>query len=366
MATVGQALINPELGWKRYSDNDKRLGYTGNWTNYGSFPNYIDNYLHATTDPSAKLTFKFYGSKLRIIGSVTTTTSSACNIKIDGNLYTYSMQYGYNQDKTLIFTKEDLDRSIHTVEITPNINITSSSNTLNIDAVDIDDSGDLLGTGVQLPIPESGWQRYDASHNKLNYIGTWNDVSNSSFYGGFERRTTVLNDCMRFRFKGTKLRIISNLYSTFSNNIEVKIDGQTYNYSLYSSSDIYPGIAFEIVNLSLSTHTVSITNKNNGKILGIDAIDIGTDGNLEYYQLYLIQQGSDIYSVDDLGCYKIGKMPATEEQFLKYGVPKPDYITTTHNTNNIIGTFKGTLGSGKYFEVPFNTDYKSILGIEMD
>lgn len=86
-ATIGQQLLEPETGWRRYEDSNSEINYTGTW--------YVGD-IHNTspygasdsiTGSSAKLNFDFYGSKLRIITYADPNGSKNVKITIDGTIY---------------------------------------------------------------------------------------------------------------------------------------------------------------------------------------------------------------------------------------------------------------------------------------
>jgi hypothetical protein len=141
MATIGQALTTPESGWRRYDQTDSRILYTnGTWTiSNANSPAY--NGSQATSNNiNATCSFKFNGSKLRLIGTKDSSYSSNIEIYIDDILCTsISESYTSNIFQILLFEKLDLSIEIHTIKI---INKTSSY--LVIDAIDIDNTGYLV------------------------------------------------------------------------------------------------------------------------------------------------------------------------------------------------------------------------------
>jgi len=140
MATVGDQLTAPEPGWKRYDDKDPVFKYIGTWNN-------DDNYLHYantsrySNQAGAKISFIFKGTKLRVIGPKSTNKHANVPIIIDGQTETFS-QIGYNQTQILLYEKTGLSNTEHSVEIIVPSDI--GANNVQIDAIDIDDTGRLL------------------------------------------------------------------------------------------------------------------------------------------------------------------------------------------------------------------------------
>ena len=137
MAIVGQALTAPESGWRRYDNTDSRFIYNGTWTS-ATNSSYYNNSLQYSNDINSFISFKFYGSKLRIIDEVNTNRSSNIKITIDGVDYVYS-DYGTSAYQILLFEKSDLLLGLHTVRISNMTNGVYYS----FDAIDIDDTGYL-------------------------------------------------------------------------------------------------------------------------------------------------------------------------------------------------------------------------------
>ena len=144
-ANVGDVLKNPENGWRRYDDSNEKFKYTGTFTVETALTGYYNSTVHVAdyTIIDAVVNFKFYGSKLRIIGSTnaaTTHASPTVTITIDGTSYTYSTIGTELTRAALVYEKMDLDTGIHEVSITNHIN----NKQFAFDAIDIDDNGYLI------------------------------------------------------------------------------------------------------------------------------------------------------------------------------------------------------------------------------
>lgn len=75
---------------------------------------------------------------------------------------------------------------------------------------------------------------------------------------------------------------------------------------------------------------------------------------------YLIQQGTDIYSIKSSFYGRVGQVPVTEDMFLNNGVDDLSALTTPQTQNTALGSSFSTLGTGVVSSVPFNSDYLSI------
>ena len=183
MATVGQQLLQPESGWRRYDDTNSLIKYNGNWTTFNS-SNYYNNTIYHTKVMGDNITFLFKGTKVRIIaaknGIPTAMGSSNATIKIDGIEETISFYNPTVLYQLLIYEKIDLEDKIHRIEL-----INNENNYIWLDAIDIDDDGELIRydyfeTDYLEPMRKYGvaWFGFDETsgntYDKLgnDYVGT--------------------------------------------------------------------------------------------------------------------------------------------------------------------------------------------------
>lgn len=134
--------------------------------------------------------------------------------------------------------------------------------------------------GQQLPVPEPGWQRIDDADPRLTYTGSWTSTSDSNSWAGTGIHAESSTSKLTFKFKGTKLRLISvnNQYRT--TNTKVRLDGVEYTFNPQTSSTIYYVINFEKIGLEDTQHTVEMYSPSaaNASAIQIDAIDIDDTG----------------------------------------------------------------------------------------
>jgi hypothetical protein len=140
----------------------------------------------------------------------------------------------------------------------------------------------MATVGQQLTAPEAGWKRYDDTDKNISYIGNWISVPSSpvgAAYSGSYIHNNTIGNCVRFKFTGSKIRIIHYCCSNNSKNIEVNIDGQvsTYSASYIDKSQV---LVFEKLGLSDSEHYIILTNKTSA-YQTFDAVDIDESGELK-------------------------------------------------------------------------------------
>lgn len=129
---IGDVLIQPESGWKRWDNNDSRLVYTGSWEHVTGLTNTYQGTRSRSTVSGDKITFTFVGSKMRVIGLQTSNYSANVEIEIDGTKETYSQLNAISQYYTVLYESADLDFKEHVVTITK-----KDSSWSDLDAIDI-------------------------------------------------------------------------------------------------------------------------------------------------------------------------------------------------------------------------------------
>ena len=142
MATIGQQLLSPESGWRRYNGPGTGIEFIGTWQTHTHALYYNGDNIY-TTDLNARASFRFYGTKLRII-SFRDPTRGEVKIVIDGVEETFS-QNGSAMRQTLVYEKLGLELGFHTVVMSL---VTAS---FDVDAIDIDEDGYLLHSILGAP-----------------------------------------------------------------------------------------------------------------------------------------------------------------------------------------------------------------------
>lgn len=140
--------------------------------------------------------------------------------------------------------------------------------------------------GEQLLQPEEGWRRYDDTDNNIKYTDNFVLVNNDKCFNGTSHQVGQNSSpkYIKFKFYGSKIRIISIFCNVYPECAYIKIDGIEYNFKI--NGDIkYNALAFEKNDLRNTSHTVEIIQKDNNYELGfvLDAIDINEDGELLQY-----------------------------------------------------------------------------------
>jgi hypothetical protein len=139
MATVGQQLTAPEVGWKRFDNADSNISYLGSgWDDDPSYSAYNGaRRRNPATTLGYSIRFNFTGTNLRVIGILSTNWSNNLNISIDGITESFT-QNGVVTSQILNYQKLNLSNIEHSVIIT-----NTGSGYWGLDAIDIDDKGEL-------------------------------------------------------------------------------------------------------------------------------------------------------------------------------------------------------------------------------
>ena len=173
---IGQSLPTPIPGWQRIDNTDPNFMYTTQnaWSTYTN-SNYYNNSYKYLNSSSDKILFTFYGTELRIIGTLASNNGTSISISIDGTNHSFT-QYGSTVYQALNYQITNLSLGNHTVIIS-----NESGNYFGLDAIDIDQSGYLLPQGI--PPAPSTLTSYSVTNISfsLNWVGI-NGINNYKVY----------------------------------------------------------------------------------------------------------------------------------------------------------------------------------------
>jgi hypothetical protein len=232
--------------------------------------------------------------------------------------------------------------------------------------------------GSALTAPEAGWRRYDDNDSRFIYTGNWVAYSNTPAYNGIAHYiTNTDNGTINFKFYGSKLRIISALYATYSDKISIIIDGNTEYFSVVGNT-VLQALVYEKLNLSNSIHNVTITKINNGSYKNdfwFDAIDIDSTGYLVHPILNQVQDINSMQIGDCIPCRYTVSTSGSAGYFSELGICIKDEIPLA-NTTTPDGLFyfikvkKGILIADRNIQTSISWDTlntaKFIGGIRID
>ncbi|NFO65362.1 DUF11 domain-containing protein, partial [Clostridium botulinum] len=129
--------------------------------------------------------------------------------------------------------------------------------------------------GEQLLQPEDGWTRYSYDSKEITYdgIGWFYDYK---WAYNYTHTYQTPGAKIKFNFTGTKLRILSSYWNTYTNDADIIIDGKYIEkYVVYDNGkqNVAPRLVYEKLGLSNDEHSVEIIN-NTKEYLTINSIDI--------------------------------------------------------------------------------------------
>ncbi|MDF3554683.1 hypothetical protein LAV92_23430 [Bacillus cereus] len=279
---VGDVLLQPEDGWKRFDDSDSLIKYSGPWTSSTSDDSGYNRTVHWTGRTSAGIvsaTFAFYGTSLRIIGLMTEYYQKGI-ITIDGITNDINFNRTGVTKCALLYEELNLVEGKHIVTI--------SGEKINLDAIDIDNKGYLVKqaeVGDVLNTPESGWTRHNYD-SKLSSEKRKIELLPQDVWKTFEDYTcTGVKNVgqIRFKFFGTAFRIISRWFSDATKSAKVTIDGMASGtFAQYGDPKDGLKLCYEKMGLSKGIHSVVI-DVNENMNLTLCAIDLlGADYFVDY------------------------------------------------------------------------------------
>jgi hypothetical protein len=174
MATVGQQLTAPESGWKRYDNSHATMKYSSGFSVHSSSNLYGGTQFQSNVY-NANYSFKFIGTKFRIIDALGPNRDKNVQVTVDGIVTGYYSAYQSSGDtfQVLVYELTGLEYGLHTVEVRK---ITQDSSYISMDCIDIDDTGRLLHpdevTDIKdLSVGKRIRYNYTAPSGSFGYIG---------------------------------------------------------------------------------------------------------------------------------------------------------------------------------------------------
>lgn len=143
MATIGQQLLQPEEGWKRYDDSVGYIKYEGTWQrNMPNASSWLGTRHISSNTPDKIIKFVFKGTKLRILCNSSSNRSMNATITIDGEVETINFRHTSTlpiSPTRLAYEKTGLSNDYHTVIIRDN-----TTDYIDIDCIDVDYDGEIV------------------------------------------------------------------------------------------------------------------------------------------------------------------------------------------------------------------------------
>ncbi|PPQ47764.1 hypothetical protein C5G87_16740 [Paenibacillus peoriae] len=194
--------------------------------------------------------------------------------------------------------------------------------------------------GERLTSPEEGWKRYDDMNPAINYEGSgWAYVTNepNSVYaktGHYMKLSGATTNAIKFKFYGTKLRIIDLYWTNRVNNVTIEIDGKVSTYNPNNPVNLYQVLVFEVLDLPPAVHEVKLTTNSTNNTFSLDAID--TDGELVdiYTPMNLVASPEDGQVT-----LNWGQVQEADSYTVKYGTESGKYTETATATKDVYGNF---------------------------
>ncbi len=141
--------------------------------------------------------------------------------------------------------------------------------------------------GQQLKNPEAGWTRYNEDDPRIRFSGHYNGNSDVNCYNSTQKWIAGFESNIKFKFYGTKLRIIESRHKTRAPYVKITVDGISEIYALGNNSNTltYQILTYEKSNLISGIHTVVLEFANEDEAdtihsIDLDAIDIDQSGYL--------------------------------------------------------------------------------------
>ncbi|MGA4464350.1 hypothetical protein ACPA2L_16930 [Bacillus bombysepticus] len=288
-AKIGDVLLQPEPGWKRFDDTNSLISYKGTDWRLASGDMVPNNYnktkMYKSASSEGSVEFSFKGTGIRVITTQKMNISPNVFVEIDGvPSGSYSAgNFLTIKNQVLFYEKVGLSDGVHTIKLT-------STYGMEMDAFDIL-GGDIIPATIKvgdvLKEPEPGWKRFDDTDKSFKYLGDWwSSGTTPEWYNNTFKFIQGGSGEVQFNFSGTKLRIIGCIHEPKhrSRDIKIIIDGKEEMYSEQGTQIQYQTLVYEKKDLVDGVHTVVIKSGTTSLYpLTFDAIDINDTGVLLPY-----------------------------------------------------------------------------------
>jgi uncharacterized protein YjdB len=174
-ATIGGQLKIEENGWKRIDNVNSKIIYNSFTQRAVGVPDAYRG-TDAWANVNGSLNFKFYGTKLRIIGVDYLNSSNNVKITIDGKSETFDCSKFYGSIavwQVLQYEKNSLTQGVHDVTIT---SLATNSYSYYFDCIDIDDYGYLIDPNESITLDNSSMDLTVNTSKQLTATTTPADV----------------------------------------------------------------------------------------------------------------------------------------------------------------------------------------------
>lgn len=196
MATVGQQLMVPEAGWKRYDNTDINITYVGNWQDNVPDAGLWNSTGRGTFQAGDKCQFRFTGTRIRLIGALYPNRSTSIDLIIDGVKVSNFSQYGSLNYRILNADIQNLTDGEHSAQIVNNA-IGGYGGAYQIDAIDIDENGELKPYDPPLVTTGNVLLRITMSDSSERQYKVTQTVADS-FISWYDRAVSTGNTCYSF------------------------------------------------------------------------------------------------------------------------------------------------------------------------
>lgn len=219
MATIGQALPQPESGWRRYDikQDEPLLNFTGNWY-WISNSSYYQGGAIANNILESSVEFYFKGTSIRLVSVISSAQSEKVEVKINDSIIENFSVNGSTLFVVLAYEKTGLENKVHKVTIT-NKSSDSAKKVFALDCIDL--VGEIVKGRPKLTLHNPSTNKhYSLDDNTLIPLPDISD-KNMILHGieqGKEIQLGVPFDKVRFiSYKEEKLE---DGYKTFSTKVD--------------------------------------------------------------------------------------------------------------------------------------------------
>lgn len=272
MANIGDQLLQPENGWKRIDNTDKRILYSkgSSWNDTGLGGRYNDTLIFISEGvKEGYFTFYFYGNKLRIVQSAGTDYATNTQVIIDGKkcgfLQTRAEPVKHERCALCILVYENIELKNTTHKVVVECG-TDGLYGLECDCLDINEDGRFLSEEEYLELInrcfiKSNDKYYTIAENSL--VEITNEITSQLIIDrGVSPYTLTANQSLL----PDKFKLITGEDNTFNINAiksqkELVVASSDFHTTVQSNIDF-----FDVVGITDSGTSIKVTFSIDGGV----------------------------------------------------------------------------------------------------
>ncbi len=241
-----EALEAPAPSGTKIDDRASSISYSSGWSQYSSASYYLGTTTFSTL-ANSQVQYSFSGSNISWYG-VKSSQHGKADVFIDNILDSTVDLYSAVRTTGLVYSKSGLSSGTHTIKIVvrSDRNANATANYVEVDAFEV-------GAAATTKLDDRATQ--------ITYVGSWSQLSNSSYFNTTTTFTTSAGLEARLNFTGSSIKWYG-VSSSQHGKVDVYIDNVLdTTLDLYSATRV-TGVVYTKSGLASGSHTIRIVVRN--------------------------------------------------------------------------------------------------------